>query len=145
MISWIDHCRTRRFMTGSTKLMGCRQAGLREHQCCSSLGLRYRRAERRCLQTFGGDIGVSNSWQVGMSWVKTDPDALIGDGRIDPGRFSYGSGRQTVTPGSAVSSCRVSTSAARRAAGICRASGSFCRSGGPDCVTTRWKPRIETA
>jgi Sec-independent protein translocase protein TatA len=33
--------------------------------------------------TAGGDVGASHSWQVGYSFVKSDEDALIGDGELN--------------------------------------------------------------
>ena len=35
------------------------------------------------LATIGGDVGTSHSWQVGYSFVKSDEEALIGDGELN--------------------------------------------------------------
>jgi hypothetical protein len=34
------------------------------------------------LATVGGDVGASHSWQAGYSFIKSDDDALIGDGEL---------------------------------------------------------------
>jgi len=70
------------FYGGQYKVDGLQASWVAKTSTLFELGAEASTSGETLLANFGGDIGTSNSWQVGMSWVKTDPDALIGDGEL---------------------------------------------------------------